>query len=165
MAVFLHSFCPVMWRITELYVWILCFDLCCCNPRNPVSKENLPFFYFYSTGNWTKQSAISKKWLPKISLKDWRFTPLIVSFWLRWFKFYRNINTTGKAMETGWKGSKKDTTTSENMASPRARKTTTMNRLKKKLNDAKQSLADQFEFKMFVAFVFKDKVRFPIWGP
>lgn len=46
------------------------------------------------------------------------------------------------------------------MASPRARKTSTMNRLKKKLNDAKQSLADQFEFKMFVAFVFKDKVRF-----
>lgn len=45
------------------------------------------------------------------------------------------------------------------MASPRARKTSTMNRLKKKLNDAKQSLADQFEFKMFVAFVFKDKSK------
>lgn len=33
-----------------------------------------------------------------------------------------------------------------------------MNRLKKKLNDSKLSLADQFEFKMFVAFVLKDKV-------
>lgn len=36
-----------------------------------------------------------------------------------------------------------------------------INRLKKKLNDGKESLADQFEFKMFVAFVFKDKVRKP----
>ena len=45
------------------------------------------------------------------------------------------------------------------MASPRARKTATMNRLKKRLNAEKESLADQFEFKMFVAFVFKDKVR------
>ena len=44
------------------------------------------------------------------------------------------------------------------MASPRARKATTRNRLRKKLDDAKQSLADQFEFKIFVAFVFKDKV-------
>ena len=35
---------------------------------------------------------------------------------------------------------------------------TTMSRLKKKLSETKQSLADQFEFKMFVAFVFKDKV-------
>ncbi|XP_028416412.1 uncharacterized protein C6orf62 homolog [Dendronephthya gigantea] len=43
------------------------------------------------------------------------------------------------------------------MASPRARKSNVINRLKKKLNDGKESLADQFEFKMFVAFVFKDK--------
>ena len=49
------------------------------------------------------------------------------------------------------------------MASPRARITTTRNRLRKKLDDAKQSLADQFEFKIFVAFVFKDKVRPGLW--
>lgn len=43
------------------------------------------------------------------------------------------------------------------MASPHSRKTAMLAKLKKKLNEGKQSLADQFEYKMFVAFVFKDK--------
>lgn len=45
------------------------------------------------------------------------------------------------------------------MASPASRKTAMLNRLKKKLNEEKQALANQFEFKMFVAFVFKDKSK------
>ncbi|XP_046857344.1 uncharacterized protein C6orf62 homolog isoform X2 [Xenia sp. Carnegie-2017] len=43
------------------------------------------------------------------------------------------------------------------MASPQERKTITMNRLKKKLNESKQSLADEFDFKWYIAFSFKDK--------
>ena len=54
------------------------------------------------------------------------------------------------------------------MASPHSRKTAILAKLKKKLNEGKQSLADQFEYKMFVAFVFKDKVCFTVvicWYP
>lgn len=47
----------------------------------------------------------------------------------------------------------------KNMSSPRSRKAAMLARLKKKLNEGKQSLADQFEYKMFVAFVFKDKSK------
>lgn len=44
------------------------------------------------------------------------------------------------------------------MGDPNSRKKQALNRLRSQLRKKKESLADQFDFKMYVAFVFKDKV-------
>lgn len=44
------------------------------------------------------------------------------------------------------------------MADNKSRQRATASRLKAKLRKSKESLADQFEFKMFVIFNFKDEV-------
>lgn len=44
------------------------------------------------------------------------------------------------------------------MADPASRKATTLRRLRSHLRKQQESLADQFEFKMYMAVVFKDKV-------
>ncbi|RXM32603.1 hypothetical protein EOD39_6082 [Acipenser ruthenus] len=45
------------------------------------------------------------------------------------------------------------------MGDPNSRKKQTMNRLRAQLRKKKESLADQFDFKMYIAFVFKDKKK------
>ncbi|KAL4646947.1 hypothetical protein GN956_G9629 [Arapaima gigas] len=45
------------------------------------------------------------------------------------------------------------------MADPNSRRKQTMNRLRAQLRKKKESLADQFDFKMYVAFVFKDQKK------
>ena len=49
------------------------------------------------------------------------------------------------------------------MADPSSRKSATLERLRQQLRKKRESLADHFEFKMFLAFVFKEKVR-PLSG-
>lgn len=44
------------------------------------------------------------------------------------------------------------------MGDPNSRKKQALNRLRAQLRKKKESLADQFDFKMYIAFVFKDKV-------
>lgn len=44
------------------------------------------------------------------------------------------------------------------MADPASRKSATLNRLRSALRRKRESLADQFEFKIYMAVVFKDKV-------
>lgn len=44
------------------------------------------------------------------------------------------------------------------MGDPNSRKKQALNRLRAQLRKKKESLADQFDFKMYVAFVFKEKV-------
>ena len=46
------------------------------------------------------------------------------------------------------------------MADPASRKSARLNRLRSQLRRKRESLADHFDFRMYVAFVFKDKVRF-----
>ncbi|KPP63981.1 hypothetical protein Z043_117717 [Scleropages formosus] len=45
------------------------------------------------------------------------------------------------------------------MGDPNSRRKQTMNRLRAQLRKKKESLADQFDFKMYIAFVFKDKKK------
>ncbi|CAI9600824.1 unnamed protein product [Staurois parvus] len=45
------------------------------------------------------------------------------------------------------------------MGDPNSRKKQALNRLRSQLRKKKESLADQFDFKMYVAFVFKDKKK------
>ncbi|MGH0117279.1 UNVERIFIED_CONTAM: hypothetical protein FKN15_032246 [Acipenser sinensis] len=45
------------------------------------------------------------------------------------------------------------------MGDPNSRKKQTMNRLRAQLRKKKESLADQFDFKIYIAFVFKDKKK------
>lgn len=45
------------------------------------------------------------------------------------------------------------------MGDPNSRKKQALNRLRSQLRKKKESLADQFDFKMYIAFVFKDKVK------
>lgn len=45
------------------------------------------------------------------------------------------------------------------MGDPHSRKNQTLNRLRAQLRKKKESLADQFDFKMYIAFVFKDKKK------
>lgn len=45
------------------------------------------------------------------------------------------------------------------MADPASRKATTLRRLRSHLRKQRESLADQFEFKMYMAVVFKDKTK------
>ncbi|XP_060706153.1 uncharacterized protein C6orf62 homolog [Hemiscyllium ocellatum] len=45
------------------------------------------------------------------------------------------------------------------MGDPNSRKNQTLNRLRAQLKKKKESLADQFDFKMYIAFVFKDKKK------
>lgn len=45
------------------------------------------------------------------------------------------------------------------MGDPNSRKKQALNRLRAQLRKKKESLADQFDFKMYIAFVFKDKVN------
>ena len=44
------------------------------------------------------------------------------------------------------------------MADPASRKSATLNRLRSALRRKRESLADQFDFKIYMAVVFKDKV-------
>lgn len=44
------------------------------------------------------------------------------------------------------------------MGDPHARKSAALNRLRGQLRKKRESLADQFEFKMYILFHFKDKV-------
>lgn len=44
------------------------------------------------------------------------------------------------------------------MGDPNSRKKQALNRLRAQLRKKKESLADQFDFKMYIAFVFKEKV-------
>jgi hypothetical protein len=44
------------------------------------------------------------------------------------------------------------------MADPASRKSATLSRLRSQLRRKRESLADQFDFKMYIAVVFKDKV-------
>ncbi|XP_015212756.1 uncharacterized protein C6orf62 homolog isoform X1 [Lepisosteus oculatus] len=45
------------------------------------------------------------------------------------------------------------------MGDPNSRRKQTMNRLRAQLRKKKESLADQFDFKMYIAFVFKEKKK------
>lgn len=45
------------------------------------------------------------------------------------------------------------------MGDPNSRRNQTRNRLRAQLRKKRESLADQFDFKIYIAFVFKDKVR------
>ncbi|KAM7174293.1 uncharacterized protein C6orf62 homolog isoform 3-T3 [Macrochelys suwanniensis] len=45
------------------------------------------------------------------------------------------------------------------MGDPNSRKKQALNRLRAQLRKKKESLADQFDFKMYIAFVFKDKLH------
>lgn len=45
------------------------------------------------------------------------------------------------------------------MGDPNSRKKQALNRLRAQLRKKKESLADQFDFKMYIAFVFKDKKK------
>ena len=44
------------------------------------------------------------------------------------------------------------------MADPASRKSATLNRLRSQLRKKREALADQFDFKMYMAVVFQDKV-------
>ena len=44
------------------------------------------------------------------------------------------------------------------MADPISRKSATLSRLRQQLRKKRESFADQFEFKMYMTFHFKDKV-------
>lgn len=48
------------------------------------------------------------------------------------------------------------------MGDPNSRRNQTRNRLRAQLRKKRESLADQFDFKIYIAFVFKEKVRWPI---
>jgi hypothetical protein len=48
------------------------------------------------------------------------------------------------------------------MGDPHARKSAALNRLRGQLRKKRESLADQFEFKMYILFHFKDKVIIPL---
>lgn len=45
-----------------------------------------------------------------------------------------------------------------NMGDPTSRRNQTRNRLRAQLRKKRESLADQFDFKIYIAFVFKEKV-------
>lgn len=45
------------------------------------------------------------------------------------------------------------------MGDPNSRKKQALNRLRAQLRKKKESLADQFDFKMYIAFVFKEKKK------
>ncbi|CAH1253681.1 uncharacterized protein C6orf62 homolog [Branchiostoma lanceolatum] len=47
------------------------------------------------------------------------------------------------------------------MGDPQARKSATLNRLRTQLRRKREALADQFEYKMFIAFVFKEQKKKP----
>lgn len=44
------------------------------------------------------------------------------------------------------------------MGDPNSRRNQTRNRLRAQLRKKRESLADQFDFKIYIAFVFKEKV-------
>lgn len=48
------------------------------------------------------------------------------------------------------------------MGDPNSRRNQTRNRLRAQLRKKRESLADQFDFKIYIAFVFKEKVRWLI---
>lgn len=48
------------------------------------------------------------------------------------------------------------------MGDPNSRRNQTRNRLRAQLRKKRESLADQFDFKIYIAFVFKEKVRWTI---
>ena len=50
----------------------------------------------------------------------------------------------------------------DNMGDPHARKSAALNRLRGQLRKKRESLADQFEFKMYILFHFKDKVNIAV---
>lgn len=52
------------------------------------------------------------------------------------------------------------------MGDPNSRRNQTRNRLRAQLRKKRESLADQFDFKIYIAFVFKEKVCKNIyWDP
>lgn len=50
------------------------------------------------------------------------------------------------------------------MGDPTSRRNQTRNRLRAQLRKKRESLADQFDFKIYIAFVFKEKVCQQNWG-
>lgn len=48
------------------------------------------------------------------------------------------------------------------MGDPNSRRNQTRNRLRAQLRKKRESLADQFDFKIYIAFVFKEKVSWLI---
>lgn len=46
----------------------------------------------------------------------------------------------------------------QTMGDPTSRRNQTRNRLRAQLRKKRESLADQFDFKIYIAFVFKEKV-------